>query len=62
MHRQAFEPFELVVKFWARLRIAVRQVNAANQNAVDGRFDVATLRIVRIAGEGVAREDRLCFP
>ena len=58
MRREAFESFELVLEFRARLRIAVRQVNAANQDAVDGRFDVATLRIVRIAGEGVACEDR----
>ena len=41
MRLQAPEPGQLVVEFRARLRIAVGQIDAADEDAVDGGLDVA---------------------
>ena len=48
---QPVEPSELVVELRARLRIAVRRVQAADQDAVDRGFDIAALRVTGIAGQ-----------
>src|SRR6266849_7238663 len=37
------EPFELVVEFRTGLRIAVRKVDAGDDDAADGGFDIARL-------------------
>ena len=50
---QALEPGELVVEFRAGLRIAVRQVDGADQDAVDSGLDVAALPVR--AGRRAAR-------
>jgi len=64
------EPCELVVEFRARLRIAVRQIEAADDDAIDGGFDVARLFVVAVPGQlvadrhriGVARQDGDAVP
>jgi len=43
------EPVELGVEFRARLRIAVRQIDAGEDDAVDGGLDVAGLVVVAVA-------------
>ena len=43
MPEQPLEPGELVVKLWTRLRVAVRRVDRGDDDAIDCRFDVATL-------------------
>ena len=50
MRLQAPEPRQLVVEFGPRLRIAVGQVDAADEDAADGGLDVARLIVLRIAG------------
>ena len=55
---EALEPCELVVEFGPRLRIAVRCVERSDQHAVDGCLDVAALRIVGIARQVGAGDDR----
>ena len=59
---QAPEPGQLVVEFRPGLRIAVGQIDAADQDAADGGLDVARLIILRIAGQGGPRHDRLRSP
>src|ERR1700761_695623 len=56
---QPLEPRELVVELRPRLRIAVRQVQTADQQAIDGGLDIAAMRIVGIAGQTTAGFDRL---
>ena len=56
---EPLEPGELVVELRPRLRIAVGQVDAADEDAADGGLDVARLRVVGIARQGRARDDRL---
>jgi hypothetical protein len=58
MRLQSLEPGQLVLEFGAWLRIAVGEVDAANQDAVDGCLDVAGLIVLRIAGQGGARDNR----
>ena len=58
MPAQPFEPGELVGEFRPGLRIAVRRVEAADQDAADGRLDVAALRVLRVAGQLAARAHR----
>ena len=58
MALQPREPVELVVEFRPRLRIAVRQVDAGNDDAADGGFDVARIVIAAVAGQRVADQDR----
>ena len=53
------EPVELVVEFRSRLRIAVRQIDAGDDDAVDGGFDIARFVVVGIAGQGGADQHRL---
>src|SRR5665213_2136571 len=40
MRSQPLEPCELVIEFRTRLRIAVRQIDAGDNDALDGGFDV----------------------
>jgi hypothetical protein len=44
--RQPFEQVQLVIEFRARRRIAVRQIQASDDQAADGRLDVAAMRII----------------
>jgi hypothetical protein len=53
--RQPVEPAQLVVEFWARRRIAVRQIEASDQDAADRRFDVPACRRDRPASRGGSR-------
>ena len=70
MRSQPLEPCELVVEFRAGLRIAVRQIDAGDDDAVDGGFDIARLVVVAIAGQlgpdqhrfGLARQDGDAVP
>ena len=54
MRAQSLEPVELVVEFRSGLRIAVRKVNAGDDDAFDRRLDIARFLIVAIAGKGGA--------
>ena len=56
---QALEPSQLVVELGAGPWIAVGQVEAGDQHAIDRRLDIAGLRIGRIARQGRAGDDRL---
>lgn len=48
---QALEPAQLVVEFGAGLRVAVGEVQAGVEYAVDGGFYVACLLVRRVAGQ-----------
>src|SRR6202041_474730 len=61
MQPQPLEPCQLVLEFWAGLRIAVRQIDAGDDDAFDGGFDVARLAIVAIAGQLRPDQHRLAF-
>ena len=62
---KAFEPGQLVIKLGPRLGIAVRRIQAADDDAVHGSFEIAGLRIRAVARQsatdfhrfGIARED-----
>jgi hypothetical protein len=56
---QALEPGKLVVELRAGLRVAVRQVDASDEDAIDRRFDVAALRVVGVARQRHAGQNRL---
>src|SRR5262245_11452538 len=58
MAEQALKPGELVVELGAGMRIAIRQIDAAHQDASDGSLDVPVLRVVIIAGKPVSGENR----
>jgi hypothetical protein len=60
--RQPFEPAQLVIEFRARRRIAVRQIEATDDQAADRRFDVPAVRIVGIARQAAAGLLRLGAP
>lgn len=70
MNRQAFEPGKLVVELWSRLRIAVGEIDATDENAGNRGFDVAGVRVVAVTwqlhaghdGFGAAREDSHTVP
>ena len=70
MRPQPSEPVELVIEFRPGLRIAVRQIDAGDDDAVDGGLDIARLVIIAIAGQrgsgqyrlGVARQDGDAVP
>jgi hypothetical protein len=49
---QPLEPGQLVVELGARLRIAVRQVEGSDEDAVDGGLDVARVAVRVVAGKG----------
>lgn len=59
MRDQALEPAQLVVELRSRLRVAVGQVQAADDEPVRGHFQVAALRVLAVAGQGAAALDRL---
>ena len=59
MGDQAIEPTELEVEFLASDRIAVRHVQAADQEAVDRGLDVAARRVVLISRESAPRLDQV---
>ena len=59
MRRQAFEPAQLVVEFRAGRRIAVGQIEAADQHAVHRRLDIAAVRVIRIARQAAPGLDRV---
>src|SRR6266568_3112897 len=55
---QPLEPGKLVIKFRTRLRIAVRQIDAADENPLDRRFNVARLHVVIVPRQCCPRDDR----
>src|SRR5215207_7726792 len=65
MENQPVEPTQLVIELWPRRRVAVRQIDRGDENAVNCRLDVSAMHIVGIAGElarsfdwiGAASED-----
>src|ERR1700694_402168 len=67
---QPVEPLELVVELGAGLGIAVRQVQASDDDPLHRRLDVAALLLGRIAGKSslgfdrirILREDRHAVP
>ena len=59
MFLQPFEPAQLVIEFRARRRIAVRQIETSDDQAIDRRFDVAAVRIIGIARQTAADQRRL---
>ena len=70
MPLQPLEPFQLGVEFRSRLRIAVRQIEASDEDAVDGGFDIARLVISAVTRQrgadqhriGLARQDGDAVP
>jgi hypothetical protein len=68
--REPVKPSQLEIELRTGRRIAIRQVKAADQQAIDSRLDVAAVGIVRIAGQpapgfdgiGSARQDRDAVP
>ena len=62
MRPQPPEPVELVIEFRPGLRIAVRQIDAGDDDAVDGGLDVARLVILAVAGQGRPGQHRLGVP
>ena len=58
---QPLEPVELVVEFRPGLRIAVRQIEAGDDDAVDGGFDIARLLVVGVAGQLGADQHRIAL-
>src|ERR1700674_1126722 len=67
---EPLEPRELVVELRSRLRIAVRQVQASDDDAVRRRLEITALLVgriprqaaVRLHGLRVLREDRHTVP
>src|SRR4051794_20260954 len=59
---QPIEPAQLVIELRSRSGIAVWQIEASDDHAVDRRFDVAAVRIVRIARQAPADFHRLGGP
>ena len=59
MADQALEPLQLVVELRPRLRIAVGQVQAADDDPVHRSLDVAAMRVVGIARQAAPAFDRL---
>jgi hypothetical protein len=45
-----------------RLRVAVRQVDGDDRDAIDGGFDVSALLVLTISEQHVADQNRLPFP
>jgi len=68
MRGELLEPFQLVVEFRSGLRIAVRQIEACDQDAVDRGLEVARLGVPGIAGQrvrvttGSPPRDRMATP
>src|SRR5690242_12976816 len=59
MFLQALEPLELVVELGSRRGIAIREIEASDQNAGGLCLDIAAMPIVRIAGQDTADLDRI---
>ena len=59
MREQLLEPGQLVRELRTRLRVAVGQVERRDEDAVDGGFEVARLRIGGVAGQRAPHDDRL---
>src|ERR1051326_4882449 len=59
MSNQTLEPSQLVIKFWAWLRIAVREIKAGDPDALHRCFQIATVGIVWIVRQPAAVLDRL---
>jgi hypothetical protein len=58
MRDQPLKPTQLEVEFLASKRIAVRQVQAADQQAVDRRLDVSAMQVVLVARESASGLDQ----
>lgn len=56
---QALDPAQLVVEFWSRCRIAIGQIEAADQDTVYGRLDVAAMGVVIVSRKAAPGLDRL---
>lgn len=56
---EVLEPGQLVVELRSRLGIAIGQVQAGHQQAVDGRFEVAAVGIAGVARQAAAYLQRL---
>ncbi len=48
MYGEPFDPLQLIVKFGSRIGVAVRKVQAGNDNAVYKRLDIPAMRIIRV--------------
>src|SRR5215213_817944 len=51
MLRQPVEPAQLVIEFGTGRGIAVRQIKAPDNQAIDSRLDVSAVRVVGIVGQ-----------
>jgi len=51
MFGQPFEPTQLIVEFRSRGRVTIGQVETANANAVDNRFNITAMDIFQITGK-----------
>src|SRR5438874_11276684 len=58
MFDQPLEPPQLVIEFRTWRRISVRQIQASDQDAVDGRLDVPAMAVIWIAGQTASCLDR----
>ena len=58
MGGEASEPIELVIELGAGLRVAVGEIDAADEDAVDCRLDIARLLIVDVSRQLHSRDDR----
>src|SRR2546421_12843597 len=56
---QALEPRQLVIELRTGLRVAVRQIEAGDDNAVHRSFDITALVVGGIAGQPAANLHRL---
>ena len=59
MGEEPVGPGELVGEFRPRLRVAVRRIEGGDQHAIDGGLNVAGLRVLGVAGQIGAGDDRL---
>ena len=57
--REPLQPPELVVELGAGRRVAIRQVQATHQHAVDGRLEKAALIVSGVSRKTAPRLDRL---
>ncbi len=57
--QQPFEPGELVLEFRSRLRVAVGQIQTADQHAMHRGLDVAALLVAVVAGQPTPAFDRI---
>src|ERR1700736_3981883 len=62
MRFEPLEPVELVVEFRPGLRIAVRQIDAGNDDAFDRGLDIARLAVGGVAGKLRPDQHRFGLP